>query len=290
MLARSALAEEKGRHEVLAPGVGILDDQFTWDDPARVLGELGKIDVLKKPLVVLMIDEAQGSNENNTEVYENLCLGLYPFPTVPVFGGLLDSRAALESAGISRFARGHYVELPMLDDGDCAEAMEAMLDRYEIGVPEGKRREWVNLVVEHSERFAHHLNTALIATARAAIQNGGELNSGMIAEIEQAIKKVKDGYYSWQLVGFQHGEEKVAAQIVMEATQEGKDPAELARELLPDLPAPRRNKHGDIDIAGFVQHMEHNGMLRWVDDEDRYECPIPSFHAWLQRKYGKRDT
>ncbi len=286
--ARRLRDEAGAKH--LSRGIGILTDLFTMADPERALGELDKINVLQRPLVVLMIDEAQSSNEDNAKLYRRLHLGLHQLPIVPVLGGLSDSRPALRRAGISRFARGYSVELKMLDDGDCKEAMEAFLDRYEIDVPQDGRREWLNLAVEHSDRFPHHLNTVLLATAEVVIQQGGELNSGMLAEAGQEIKKWKDDYYAKQAVGFRPAERKVAAQIVMEATQHGKDPIDLAGELLPNITHPRKDVHGDIDATGFVQRMEHSGMLWCVDDEDRYECPIPSFHAWLQRKYGKRDT
>ncbi len=128
----------------LALGAGILADLFTKVDPERVIDEIDQIDVLKRPLVVLMIDEAQHSDEGNAKLYGKLHLGLHQFPIVPVFGGLSDSTDALRSTGISRFARGYSVELKMLEDGDCAEAMEALLSRYEIEVSKGGRREWVN--------------------------------------------------------------------------------------------------------------------------------------------------
>ncbi len=283
------LKDNAGRR-YLALGARILIDRLAKAGPESVLDEFDQIDVLKRPLVVLMIDEAQDSNEDNAELYRKLHLGLHELPIVPVFGGLSDSRPALGSAGISRLAINHHVKLKMLNDGDCEEAMEAMLDRYEIDVPKDGRREWKELAVEHSDLFPHHLNTVLTSTARVAIQHSGELNSGMIAEAGQEIEKWKDLYYAEQAADFRPEEKEVAAQIVMGATQQGRNPVELAGELLPDLTDPRKDVHGGIEITGFVQRMEHCGMLWWVEDEGRYECPIPTFQAWLQREYGKRDT
>ncbi len=271
----------------LSQGARILADQLDKDDPG---GELFGIDALEMPFVVLMINEAQRSDKDNLGIYGMLHLGMHDLPIVTVLTGLSDSLATLQSVGIQRLASGYHVELPMLNDEDCAEAMEAMLERYEIGAPEGERQAWKDMAVEHSARFPHHLNTVLLATAEVIILHGGELNPGMIAEAGQAIGKRKDRYYAELAADFTPEEREVATLVVIWATtQNGRYPETLAGELLPTLTTPRKNKHGDIDIRGFVLRMEHRGML-WRTDTTRYECPIPSFQDWLQRKYGKHDA
>ncbi len=269
----------------LALGASILADQFTRIDSDRVIDELGKIDILQRPLVVLLIDEAQNSNEDNRKLYEMLHLGLHQLPIVSVFAGLSDSRAALKRAGISRFAHGHHLRLGSLAEEDCKEAMKAFLDRYEIDTGSAGAPFWEDFAVENSSLFPHHLNTVLIASAETALADGGKLHRSDRTKVQGRVETRKQGYYEDRADDFTAEERQVAAIVVVKATLDMEDPHRTARDELAGVPTKSVRADGAPDVIGFVERMVHSGMLQEIG-QGRYECPIPSFALWLDRDYG----
>lgn len=289
MCAEQARAlSESATNAALTSGTRMLAEQFTRIDPEAFVNELRIMDVLDRPLVLLMVDEAQSSDENNKGMYTQLHLGKHQLPIVPVFAGLMDSRAAFMRAGISRFARGHYVEMKMLSEDNCGDAMKMFLDRFEIGGMGRKgHRSWERLAVEQSDLFPHHLNTMLIAAAEVALKHGGKLESGSVAETKFAVAARKEAYYKEQAAGFRADERRAAAEIVEEVTENDEELTSVAANALRKLEDPEKNRYGQIDVTGFIRRMEHSGMLQETDDGG-YECPIPCFATWLKQKHGKR--
>lgn len=276
---------DSARGRALSLGATMLADQFTKMNVAGAMEEIKRIDILQRPLILLLIDEAQHSNADNTAIYGTLHLGKHHLPIVPIFGGLSDSRAALKSAGISRFARGHHVRLGPLSEEDCKNAMCRFLDRYGIGMQDRGRQRWEDFAVEQSAFFPHHLNTVLVSTAETALAHDGELDSTMLPEAQGKVTTEKDNYYEEQAEDFGPEEGEVAAEIVRRVEANDEKPVTLAAGLLEGIANPRKDEHGDIDAVGFVRRMIHCGMLHRVSAR-KYVCPIPTFSAWLQKEYG----
>lgn len=277
---------ENTRNRILAAGTTALARQFTKVDVEHLTNELKTIDVLERPLVLLLIDEAQTSTEENKGIYTKLHLGGHQLPTVPVFAGLSDSKAALKNAGISRFAYGHHVQMGALGEEDCKEAMGALLDKYEIAVGRRDGRRWREQAVEQSSLFPYHLNSWLVSAAQTAVEHEGRLNSNLLEIAVAYVEERKRSYYKQQAKDFLPSEREFAAKIIERTIRQEEDPVAVAGNVLVKGLTRSQNSDGSPDQIGFIDRMVHSGMLCEARD-GKYECPIPSFANWLITGYGK---
>lgn len=267
------------QRDAWAKAVELLSAPVAGIDGSGLTGRIREIDVLERPLVLVLIDEAQNSNESNGTIYESLHLGLHPLPVVPLFVGLSNSRARLKEAGISRFANGHVRRLDPLSEEECGEAMRSFIERYGVEVRARDLEFWETFASDHSRGFAHHLNDVLVTASACTRERNGRLESAMGAKAARIMGEKKSEYYELRTDGFDLPELNAAALIVEDVVDRGENPHYAAARRFEEVPieAP--------DVNGFVDRMVRSGMLQELGMK-RFECPIPSFSEWLKAHYG----
>lgn len=241
-----------------------------------------------RPVVLLMVDEAQTSTEDNADVYMALNQGHFPIPAAAVFAGLSTTDTALERAGISRLGADRHVRLPLLNPQDCRQAMDQLLDRY--GIETESRGEWLDFAERQSDLFPIHLHSILLATAQTAIGNeGGKLAGSGLLEAGRLAAEKRNAYYESRCRNLSPVERWLAAAVVSRVEgREAKLPF-VVDSVLSDE-SNLRNEEVEylartLDREQFAEELVRRGMLQRYEGEV-YEAPIPSFSTWLAEGYG----
>lgn len=285
-LLRLCAREARPLADRLPDGARAVIDHAARGKAADALAAVDALALSQRPLVLLLVDEAQNSTQANRDLYSDLHLGYCPLPVVPVFAGLSDSEDALAAAGVSRIGDEMHISLGLLHPADCEGAMDAMFDRYGVAPDPEARRPWLDFAAEASSRFPEHLHRVLVATAKAMVARDGRLDGETLGDAAALAAEAKRQYYAARSKGFTDEEREVAAAVVTGlAERGGSTPARLAGPLLEQMAKETRQTQAPVDADGFVRRMLHSGLLQ-KDETGRYGVPIPSFGTWLQETYG----
>lgn len=246
------------------------------------LNAIGSLGLARRPLVLLLVDEAQQSTEENEHVYSKLHLGHYGLPIVTVLAGLSNTMAKMEEIGLSRIGEMTHVRLGALEEKDCASAMRAMLAEFEFEAEDPER--WERFAAESSTGFPQHLQNALVATALTAAAQGGRLTDDDVARAYGTMEERKASYYEKRSEGFSNEELSAAAEVVASLASDDKRVHTAAANALRRMNAAMGHGDREVDENHFVERMVRKGMLQRKEGLG-YEAPIPSFSHWLQANY-----
>ena len=235
--------------------------------------------------VVVMVDEIQNADEDNRHFLANIHngIGYGRNAILPVYFGLNDAQSHLVSLGLSRLGDDAIVNLGLLTQDDCTQSFHAMLDEYRVD-RNSVTDEWIDVMVEDSQYFPHHLTVALRATASNLVQNNGILSQeGLVDAREQALSWRKRFYES------RVGDSSLVPRVVVGeiARLLQSDPSFLgssrleASSALIEIAKSIKGLPVDADRAlEMADAMIHRGILQLDPNTKTYAIPIPSFQTW----------
>ncbi len=229
--------------------------------------------LLERRRMVLFVDEVQNSSDRNAEVYRKLHQGLSEMKLAVVFAGLSDSRAVLSRLGLSRMGDENVLDLGMLDEGDCREAMALMLDAHNVQAD--GREPWLRFVVDASHLFPQHLHGALKASARAIAEDGGRLTAQGLERAGVEARQRRFDYYRQRCEGLALWQRKVAARLMQIMGNNGVADDETLSILL------QQERASETDSRELRDEFVHRGLLQERYELGTYEVPIPSFRTWI---------
>lgn len=247
------------------------------------MNALGGLALARQPVVLLLVDEAQDS-ENGGErkfVYSRLHRAKYPFPIIPIFVGLPDTPDVLKNVGVSRLGRGMHQILGLLSREECSDAIDMLLDRYDIAIAPEDRQAWRDLAMDGSDCFPVHLHSILLSMARVALDHEGRLDSNLVAAVWTPIPEEKESYYAKRRDNFSSNPREVfvAATVVDSLVTEGSHPVTTAEQ---GLAAMGRDGEDPVEL---VTRMIHNGFIE-RDHRGQYGIALEPFSDWLRAQNG----
>ena len=177
---------------------GALRDRFGWDiaglslgpvkmrvgpragpSPISEKGRLRKVAMdinagARQPVIVLLIDEAQGKLREARCAPENFVLAFHMgeanLKVLPIYAGLGSTPDELAECDVSRLGTGMEHLLRRLPDRDVAEMADEALNALTGQTPDTVRR-WSDAVAEYAQGWPMHTNHALRAVAIKAAPN-----------------------------------------------------------------------------------------------------------------------
>ena len=235
--------------------------------------------------IVVLVDEIQNADDLNRQFLTNIHNGIDHGKTVilPVYFGLNDSEFQLTSLGLSRLGDDAIVNLGLLKKDDCRQSFHAMLDKYRV-----KRTdvtdEWIEVMVEDSQYFPHHLTVSLRATASHLVQNNGNLSKeGLEAAREQALtwrKRFYENRVGDSLLTPREVIGEIARSLQSDHSFLGSSRLEASSALI-EIAKSIKGLPVDADRAlEMADAMIHQGILQIDPNTKTYTISIPSFQTW----------
>ena len=228
--------------------------------------------------MALFVDEVQNSSDKNAEVYRKLHQGLSEMNVAVVFAGLSDSRAVLSRLGLSHMGDENALDLGLLDEQDCREAMALMLDAHDVQAV--GREPWLRFVVDASGLFPQHLHSALKASARAIAEDGGRFTGRGLERAGAEARQRRFAYYRQRCEGLVLWQRRVAARLMRIMDNDGVADDETLSILM------RQEKASETDSRKLRDEFVHRGLLQERYQLGTYEVPIPSFQTWIIDESG----
>lgn len=237
-----------------------------------------------RPLVIF-VDEIQNATERNRAFLEDLHAGAgnSKIGVLPVYFGLNSSRSRLENLALSRLGDNAVIHLGLLETDDCKHSFHLMLE--EFGIRKGELTdEWIDVMVQESQNFPHHLTAALRASAVYLIENQGSMTREALGQARAQAEMYRHEFYE-NRVGSSLSTPRVVVGEVSRYLQEnpeflGKDTLEATNAVFSIL---SRVKHpsASFEVAQEITTaMIHRGILQLDPRAGSYTIPIPSFQTW----------
>ncbi len=235
----------------------------------------------KRP-ICLMFDEAQNITELQVRVLEDLHLGTYGVPVVPVLAGLAHTREVIEEHFLSRITDGATHTLGPLAEDEAAAAVEMFLDRFGVDRADAGI-DWPREIARRSSGWPQHLHTAMQALARGLLATDGRLaDVDGAATLRDARERRKAYYRSRVSTGMRLSRELVMG--VMEALPEdGLRDGQvigLIEKTASAEGAPEERLPKGMDAYDFLDHLIAKGVLQ-SGERGKLVCPIPSFRDFM---------
>ena len=235
--------------------------------------------------VVVMVDEIQNADEQNRNFLANIHngIGYGRNAILPVYFGLNDAQTQLVSLGLSRLGDDAIVNLALLTQDDCKQSFHTMLDEY--GVDRNiLTDEWVDIMVEDSQYFPHHLTVALRATASSLVKNKGIMSPEGLADARQQALSWRKSFYENRvgdsLLTPREVVREIARSLQSDPSFLGSSRLEASNALL-EIAKPIKglsvNENSALEMADA---MIHRGILQLDPKTKTYTIPIPSFQTW----------
>lgn len=240
---------------------------------------------ISRRAIVVLVDEIQNADDQNRQFLANIHNGIGYGKTaiLPVYFGLNDSVSRLTSLGVSGLGDQAIINLGLLTMDDCKQSFYAMLDKYQV-IPTDITDEWIDVMVEDSQYFPHHLTLALRATASYLVQYNGNLSKeGLEATREQALtwrKRFYENRVGDSLLTPREVVREIARSLQLDPSFLGGSRLEAANALL-EIANPIKglsvNENGALEMTDA---MIHRGILQIDPNTKTYTIPIPSFQTW----------
>jgi len=242
-----------------------------------------------RPLV-LTVDEIQNARIRALGVLTQLHLGEHDLPIVPVYGGLANSKDALENIegtknGLTRIARRRIVTLGRLSREEACHAVKRLC--RECGIRNWEGLDLPERIAEQSEGWPQHLHSGLQALAQGLLQANGDMKRVGSKEVLDRERKIRQELHRLRKTP-EMEDASVYVGKVMEAalTQRVSKPALL--EFMDRVSEQGRWKcerlpEGMTAETFLHDHLVRKGALqRDPDDPDGgLACPIPCFARHL---------
>lgn len=253
------------------------------------------LDVIRSKIgtrpVVILVDEIQNIGEKNREFISDLHMGVGEgrLAVLPIFFGLNNSEARLQSLGLSRLGDKAIVNLGLLTPDDCKQSFFAMLDEYRVD-RSNFTDEWVETMVKDSQCFPHHLTAALRSTATVLIENQGILTSEGLARARELANTSRQEFYAAR-VGLLA---ELPVEVVVEVARTlqarpsffGNHPS-LANRRMQEVLTDAGYEDTTLGRAREITDlMIHRGILQMDHETKTYTIPIPSFQKWAVETLG----
>ncbi len=236
--------------------------------------------------IVVMIDEVQIFKPEDVALLFKLHNGTHGLPILAVLYGLAYSKSKLAAERISRFAtsngQSHVQTLGVLETGEAAESVRAMLDGYQI--KDRDNSDLPDKINEWSNGWPQHLFHYMVGLANQLKINHLDLASVDEATVRSFGDRCRLQYYRDRL---DHSPISDCKQLLADVARligpEGCSRLKLvsflrgrAWETAPDSESVMLENMKPID---FIEEMVFAGMVHRVDTN--LIIPIPSFRQYL---------
>lgn len=254
----------------------------TISSPHHVLGKG------KKPLL-LVLDEAQrlhalaaslpGSDARLAmDVLDRIHNGVLARPVLLLAGGLGTTADAFAKLGISRFDDDHEHALGALGP----DAERAVLhDWLTIDAKaQGNPQVWIDAIVPDTHGWPHHIIAYVKPALKQISADNGQMTlDGLTLVLESGRERCRK-YYRRRTQGFSSRQ----LRALVRSFPSGQPGAQVTDDAIMKSLEAAMSQQGEAERL-FDRAME-KGVLSQHDDQ--IVIPIPSMHAWLERKYGAR--
>ena len=179
------------------------------------------------------------------------------------------------SFGISRFAKGAFVELGALDK----EAEHAVL--HDWLVREGGAREnpatWIHAIAQETHGWPQHILAYIEPALEQLGRDGGAMTSEGLKVVLEEGRVARAAYYEHRAEGITRKQRRSLANLFANVSPGGSfDREDIVSSLVQD--------HGAECAQEIFLRAEAKGVI--TSKEGCYNIPVPSMHSWLVSKYA----
>lgn len=247
-----------------------------------------------KPIVVL-VDEIQNADEQNRQFLADLHhgIGFGKHAVLPVYFGLNSASSNLEALGLSRLGDDAIIDLDVLTLQNCKNSFYEMLKEHHV-VTDELTEEWVELMVQDSHGFPHHLTVALRTTASVLVRDHGRMTPHGLKDARKQASISRTEFYRARVGLIESLPEEavgaVARNLQANPSMLGRHPAKAAEVIFKILEELENPPASIADAQEMLHAMVHRGILQLDSTRQTYTIPIPSFQTWAAENLVPNST
>ena len=264
------------------PGLRLGGSRSVTLTPSAAWTELRALD-WSRP-VCLLIDEVQVIRSAGVEQLMKYHLGAHGLPLVPVLAGLGDSARVLADHGLSRISDDFIHTLECLAPEEALDSARRFLAGFRVDV-EGAPADWPERLAALSDGWPMHLHNGLRPLAAALAECGGRLAAVDQAAVEAEGARHRHRAYAARCVGDLDRTRFLLAETLADLPPDGATASEVVAAIercaRPGDPDPAWRLPQGMDADDLFALMVRRGVLQSDRYGTLYDCPIPSFRAWL---------